>query len=348
MKYSIIVPVYNVEKYLPKCLDSLINQNFSDYEIIIVDDGSTDGSGKIADAYAEKCSSLISVIHQKNSGPAIARNTGIDKAKGEYLCFIDSDDWVADNFLTRLDEELNKNDLDILIFNAHMILENGKIIGNLFNSEEKFRFVDNRILITDQPTVWNKIYKKSLFTETGVRFPEHMLHEDLATIPKLAIYAQRVASINDCLYYYLQRKTSIMHNLTPDKFIKTIDCMNIILDYFKETGKFEEYYYELEYKTVCHIMYGPVIKLLMFKGKIRWDYINILQSYMNSNFPDYMEDIKEKNLIKYIPAAEKKRFACIVNKKYRYARIRFFALIRFKNFIKRILFKMGVMKEQWK
>ncbi len=345
VKYSIIVPVYNVEKYLPKCLDSLINQNFSDYEIIIVDDGSPDGSGKIADAYAEKYSSLISVIHQKNKGLGGARNTGIDKAKGEYLCFIDSDDWVADNFLTRLDEELNKNDLDILIFNAHMILENGKIIGNFFNSEEKFRFVDNRILITGGISACDKIYKKSLFTETGVSFPEHMPHEDLATIPKLAIYAERVASINDCLYYYLQRKTSIMHNLTPDSIVRIIDCVDTVLDCFKQKGEFEKYYYELEYMAVGHILYCGVSRLLKLKGKIRWDYINILQSYMNSNFPDYMEDSRGKNSLIYKRSLNSEQYKCIINKKYRYARIRFFGLIRFKNFIKRILFKLGILKD---
>lgn len=126
MKYSFIVPIYNVENYLKKCIDSLLAQTYGSFEIILVDDGSTDSSGAIADEYAEKYSEIIQVIHQVNTGQGGARNTGITVASGDYLLMVDSDDYVSENMLEILDGYLEKYNCDILIFNYIEVKKSGE------------------------------------------------------------------------------------------------------------------------------------------------------------------------------------------------------------------------------
>ena len=121
IKYSIIVPVYNVEKYLGKCLNSLVNQKNDNYEIIIVNDGSTDNSQKIIDVYEKKYPKLIKSFEKENGGLSSARNYGIDNSNGKYLLFVDSDDYVSDNYLEVLDDSVNINNPDILVFNYNVV-----------------------------------------------------------------------------------------------------------------------------------------------------------------------------------------------------------------------------------
>lgn len=221
---SIIVPVYNVEKYINRCIESLINQTFSDIEIILVDDGSTDTSGEKCDYYAER-DSRIKVIHQSNRGLSGARNQGIDSALGEWLLFVDSDDYVESEYVECLYREAIISNVDIAICNYVFRMEDGKEFARSSYSyvpkRNAFDNIDALLLFEDKQygtffdIVWNKIFKKTLFS--GIRFPEGIsLVEDISVMPDLYYKAKRVSIVAEKLYNYVYREGSLT-NGTYDK-----------------------------------------------------------------------------------------------------------------------------------
>ncbi len=211
LKISVIVPAYNIENYLSNCLDSILAQDFSDYEIIVVDDGSSDGTSKICDEYAKKYDK-ISTIHQKNAGLSAARNTGIKNAKGEYLAFIDGDDLIAKSFLSRLYKAAASTSSDISICNIYEFSKTP--ISSIKSSEIKVvdgNDATKRLLIGQENRdiiVCNKLFKKEIFE--SIKFPVGQLHEDTLTTYKLLSIASKVADVDDVLYFYRKRPGSIM------------------------------------------------------------------------------------------------------------------------------------------
>ncbi len=213
---TIIVPVYKVEKYLKKCIDSIINQDYKNLEIILVDDGSPDICPEICDEYAKK-DERIRVVHKENGGLSDARNAGIKVATGEYIAFIDSDDYVAENYISMLLYTLKKYDADISACNYIKVYEDtGRqevelktdkelVMTNVEAMKDLFILPSNSDVVT-----WNKLYRTSLFTDNNIEFPKGKLHEDNFTTYKLYYYSSKVAFVNVPCYYYLQRKDSIM------------------------------------------------------------------------------------------------------------------------------------------
>ncbi len=262
MRYSFIVPVYNVKQYLEKCIDSILGQSYKDHEVIIVDDGSDDGSGDILDRLYGDLQN-VTIIHQENKGLGGARNTGIEQAEGEYLLFVDSDDHLDREALRVIDTYLQRYDLDILRFNMWAISETGKRYGKVLNIKNGSRLLSRSRFIIKEPTAWNKAYRASLFKQTGIRFPEHLLYEDLATIPMLALYADRIGEIDAPLYYYLQRENSIIHG-TKDvkKLLQIFDGLKRIYDHYEGNGSMERFYHELEWLTIQHAIYHTGIRMM--------------------------------------------------------------------------------------
>lgn len=209
---SIIVPIYNVEPYLQKCVDSVLNQTFQNYELILVDDGSTDNSSKICDEYANKYD-YITVIHQNNAGVSAARNTGLDSSKGEYIFFLDSDDWIERNALEKLISLIKKNNLDLAIIeiketdNENIVFEKSDEII-FYSGDEilKFFFNEERLSIV----VWNKLYKKELFNK--LRFPVGLRHEDEWVSSDIFCKAQKIAFTKQACVFYRQHIGSYMHS----------------------------------------------------------------------------------------------------------------------------------------
>ena len=202
---SVIVPVYNVEKYLSKCLDSLLNQTYTDVEFILIDDGSTDSSGKIADSYKD-IDPRFKVFHTENRGLSAARNYGIEHSKGEWLMFVDSDDWVSPSFCETPMRAAHEYNADLVVFWFHRV-KNGKI-----PKEDTSKFPSGIIpfekaINVGSVVAWNKLYKKKLFND--IRFPEGQVYEDIATTHKVLRQAIRIAFIPFRLYYYVFRKNSI-------------------------------------------------------------------------------------------------------------------------------------------
>ncbi len=199
---SVIVPIFNVEAYLPKCLDSLAAQTFTDVEFILIDDGSTDRSGEIADQYSD---TRFRVFHTANRGLSAARNYGIERSHGEWLMFVDSDDWVEPTYCEIPYKAAVSNDADLVIFQAYG-MKNGKVrngknaaLTGIVNTEDALKNCGT--------AVWNKLYKRTLFDV--IRFPEDMIFEDIAVTHKIVLQARRIVILPDVLYYYVYRKGSL-------------------------------------------------------------------------------------------------------------------------------------------
>ena len=211
---SIIVPIYNVEKYLSKCIESILEQTYTNFELILVNDGSPDKCGRICNEYAKK-DSRIKVIHKKNGGLSSARNIGIDVAKGEYLGFVDSDDYIEPYMYEYLLKAALDNECSLSVCNINYVFEDGKILNKVTNaSDEVLNFVE---AITEMNTykkfdmgAWSKLYKKDLFK--NIRFPEGKLSEDFYIMYKIFDRAQKVAYVSTPCYNYLQRANSITKN----------------------------------------------------------------------------------------------------------------------------------------
>lgn len=210
---SIVIPIYNVEKYLTRCIDSVINQTYSHLDIILVNDGSKDNSGNMCDEYKNK-DFRIRVIHKKNGGLSDARNEGIDIALGQYITFIDSDDFVATDYVEFLYKIIMENDADISgcyhrkFFDEQKIkLDESKTKNYLFNGEEAIIDLCYQKLITN--SAWGKLYKMKLFKD--IRYPVGRLYEDLGTTYKLFLLSEKVVFSLVEKYYYFQRNDSIMH-----------------------------------------------------------------------------------------------------------------------------------------
>ena len=224
MKLSIIVPVYNVKPYIDKCITSILDQSFKDFELILVDDGSTDGSGEMCDAFL-KHDVQIKVIHQKNQGLSGARNTGIRIAKGKYLAFVDSDDWLEHDMLLKMIETAERQHADIVVCRGQLVESNGSISGYVgYDNQEIMSTKSATIEILKdekmQSFAWNKIYKRNLFD--GIEFPIGRLFEDTATTYKLFYKSDKVVCIPYIGYNYRINPNSITHEKRTDiqKFIK--------------------------------------------------------------------------------------------------------------------------------
>ena len=232
---SVIVPVYNAEKFLDKCVNSILEQTYRDYELILIDDGSTDNSGVICDYYSSQFEFVIA-IHIPNGGPSLARNEGVKKANGDYITFVDSDDFVSFDYLETLYSTLVENNADISSLLIKRVKENEKpVLG---------RKPYETVLISGNEAVLNILYQKNLdttpcgmlFKKWIVRenpFPEHKFHEDDYTVFKYYECARKVALTFCAKYFYVQHNTSIMHMCSERVLLDELDAADYMVDYFK-------------------------------------------------------------------------------------------------------------------
>ena len=249
MFVSIIVPVYNVEQYLKECIESILAQTWKNFEVILVDDGSTDSSGKICDEYSQK-KEFISVIHKKNGGLSSARNAGIHVAQGDYLAFIDSDDVVHPRYLSELVAIVKKEKADLAACNF--------CVGSLCRwknfSEVKYdircnedvlkKMNDNDVVVT---VAWNKLYHAKFFREYGLRYPVGKIHEDMFLTPQILYYTKKMVITNEQLYFYRQRENSIMNSSFSIKQLDALDAIEFRIELFQHWNK--QYLQASEYES---------------------------------------------------------------------------------------------------
>ena len=216
VKVSIIVPVYNIESYVKKCINSLIDQTYKNIEIILVDDGSTDGSSVICDEYSNKYENVI-VIHQENQGLSGARNSAIRRVTGEYIMFADGDDWIEKKTVEILVGLMEEYDADItaIVKVGHHYETGEVIIGDSYK-------MLLHMLYTSCFEIWGKLFKKELFDD--IKFPIGKIHEDLYTLPKLVAKTDKTIVYHKGLYNYRHRDGSIMANAANDYYYDLIQC----------------------------------------------------------------------------------------------------------------------------
>lgn len=243
---SIIIPVYGVEKYLEKCVKSVIKQSYKNLEILLIDDGSKDKSGKICDKLSEN-DLRIKVYHKKNGGLSDARNYGLKHATGEYIMFVDSDDYIDINMVKKMIDMANSYNLDIVMCDFSIVNENDKIIlkkekestFKIYNKNQLFKLWNTDMYLICN-LAWNKLYKKELFDK--IMFPVGKIHEDEFTVYKVVYLSKKIGYITESLYYYYQQESSIMHNLN-DKRLNLLEALkeridfsnNISNTFYKET-----------------------------------------------------------------------------------------------------------------
>ena len=286
-KASVIVPVYNVEAYLEKCVQSILRQTEQDFELLLVDDGSTDSSGQLCEELAKQ-DSRIRVIHQENQGLGGARNTGIREAKGDWLLLVDSDDWIEPEILEKSLEAGLREEADMVVFPFRSVDEEGRELA-VFRENipvgRAFALKERKDILLTAPVAWNKLYRTAFFRETGLAYPSRVWYEDIRTTPKLMALARRMVFLGDIGYNYLQRQGSIMNSGKVARNVEIIEAFGDILPWFREHGLFAEYRQELEHLTVAHILLTSSVRVL------RMDYKNPLlgkfRAYVEREFPTY-------------------------------------------------------------
>ena len=292
MLFSIVIPVYNVAPYLHECVDSVLAQEFTDYEIILVDDGSTDNSPSICDEYAEKYSQ-IKVIHKANGGLSDARNFGIKKAQGDYLMFLDSDDfWNGRNVLLDLHNIIKENNPDLIIHELSSFYNLEKIIPRKFKNKETQNFSYNlkkdlKYLVNNDiyyAAAWNKIIKSEIVKANQLYFPKGKIHEDVAWCADIIPYISSYSLYKKPFYYYRKgREGSLTVQIRPKNIIDLIDIISE-----KETllSKFDG---GLSYLSYNYYIYLNNVNLLEEELKQKY-----LRKLINLN---YLLDYYPRNIL---------------------------------------------------
>ncbi|MDO4990228.1 MAG: glycosyltransferase [Eubacteriales bacterium] len=288
-RLSIVVPVYNIEPYLAKCLDSLISENASGYEIIVVNDGSTDGSGAIAEAYRARFPSLITVISTENHGLGAARNLGLERASGEYVLFVDSDDYLAPGAVEEILAHL-EDGFDLCIFDSVSVAPDGRELDYVrgCKREGSLRLSEYPGLLLEIPNAWNKIYRRSFFLEQDIRFPSRVWFEDLRTVLKLYYFADRIDYVPRAWYRYLIRPGSITNTKNAARNLEIIDAVDDVLGFFRSKGCYGKYRDELEYLAFHSQFLTSSVRanLADWKSPVQEE---LMQDFLNK-FPDFREN----------------------------------------------------------
>lgn len=276
---SVIVPVYNVEEYLEECIESLIKQSYEQCEIILVDDGSTDKSGRICDSYANR-DARIKVIHKENGGLSSARNAGLDIMQGEYIAFVDSDDFVHVDYLKDMKQLAQKYEADLVCCHFTQgescvwpeqgvdkeVVRRGKDILNKMNEDD--------VTIT---VVWNKLYKAEFFKKYALRFEIGKIHEDMFMTPQVLNLCKVMVISDKQLYYYRIRSNSIMTSAFSVKRLQIFEALEFRIDFLKKNGNSELYHAEIE---------NYIRKLLQ--------YIILLRKENKREYYIYLKQLKKK------------------------------------------------------
>ena len=261
MKISVIVPVYNAEKFLNQCLESIINQTFKDFELLLIDDGSTDSSGRICDEYAEK-DSRIKVVHQRNQGQAVARNKGLDMACGEWIAMIDSDDYIKTDMFEKLLTAAEKENADMCSCNFFSFdNETPEILKEHTYGYTEYRISSGLEILkeannfSDLPSKftvpWSRLVKKEAYD--SIRFPEGIVFEDAAIAHLVLDKCKKIVLIPDCLYYYRIVQGSTTHREFNIKFFDVFYSQKARFDYYVKHG-IEEYSHSLQDSFYAYLL----------------------------------------------------------------------------------------------
>lgn len=290
-KVSIIVPIYNVEEYLEKCINSILKQTYKNIEVLLVDDCATDNSGKIAKEFEKIDERCKYIKREKNGGLSAARNTGISNATGEYLAFIDSDDWVSEYFIEHMLSIAQKNNCEIVVCDYIMVTDGKEKVANSLyplnsNStmQQKVAYIRNHAC--------TKLFKRDFWMKQHLLFPENIKRgEDMAITIPLLTQANNIGILNEPLYYYMQRTGSLSNSKIQKIDLKFYtDTFELMLK-----NKNDKYNLEIEYHGVLEMVYGKT--MLMVKHGYSSSEIKQHLMDFNKKFPNWRKNPYIKNMV---------------------------------------------------
>lgn len=298
MKLSIIVPVYNMasDGKLEYCLESLVNQTISDYEIIAVDDASTDESFQILEQYQQRYSFFKAIHSEVNRKQGGAKNIGITEALGEWIGFIDSDDWITPDMYERLITLGEETGADIVgcdygLTDEHSMTPGKRIANNSAEQTGELNEEKYKSLILDSGSLVVKIYRRHIIVDCDARFPEGIFYEDNAIANTWLLRAKRFEYIPEPLYYYYQHETSTVHTITEERCGHRMEAARLMLKEADREGYFEKYKAEIEYDFLLLFFVNTLFSYMQGAKKRKLSFVQKLAKEMQQTFPSFQENV---------------------------------------------------------
>ena len=287
-KVSIIVPVYNVEKYLRRCLDSLVMQSLNDIEIIVVNDGTKDNSQVIIDEFVRKYPNKVRSYSKENGGLGDARNFGLQFATAQYIGFIDSDDYVEHNMYELLYLKALQENADIVLCDIEYVWENSNRKLKIDGLREIKNTDIQKAAFLSPLFAWNKLYQRDLFMNSSIRYPLNLWYEDIpVTLPLFAL-ANKIAYINESMVHYVQRSSSIMATKNPLKMRDIFEVLSLVFDFFEKNDLLIKFKDEIEYVYIEQLMlYGS---FRFYRNRSGLNLINESIQVMKDFFPNWRKN----------------------------------------------------------
>lgn len=301
-KLSVVVAVYNLEKYLPRCLEALVNQTLKEIEILCVDDGSTDSAPKIIDEYANKYPDRVKAFHKKNGGEFTTRNYGLEKASGEYVTFIDTDDYVEKNWAEELYNVAKSNDADMAVCAFDRIdLATNKVIAtnmNRYNKSVKEVNPYDDFVVFINPAPWNKIYKLDKVKE--LRFLQFRGFNDMLFLLSSYTKINKIAFVPKVLYHYYLRYDSQIHNVNEQDVENFKKYFLMVKDLYIKENKYEEMRYIIDLMAFVHLGVSVMYRVSYDKNVDMKKIMKNTIEYLDANFPTWRKSpfLKFKYCIK--------------------------------------------------
>ena len=288
-KLSIVVAVYNLEEYLPRCLDALIKQTLQEIEILCVDDGSTDSAPAIIDRYAEKYPEKVKAFHKTNGGEFTTRNYGLERATGEYVTFVDTDDYVQPNWAEKLYNAAKENDADLAVCGFERIdLNTNKVISTNMtgfgNSVKEIKNNDDYLLFIN-PAPWNKIYKREKIK--NIRFLPSRGFNDAMFLASCYTSMEKIAFVPDVLYHYFLRYDSQIHTVNKQDVENLEKYLLEVKDLYIKSNKYEEMKYILDTFAFLHLGTSVMYRVSYDKSVNMNEMLKETIKYLDNNFENW-------------------------------------------------------------
>ena len=287
---SIIVPAYNVERYLEKCLTSLVSQSYRNIEVIVVNDGSTDSTQKIVDDFSLKYPSIIKSFEKMNGGIADTRNFGLSKVKGEYFTFLDSDDYMENDTIERMLNVALEKGSDIVFSDFWWTFASKEVLGS------EGCYEDNReMLVKMFATLWNKLYRTDFIRALNFNFPTGYRYEDASFLYKMVPHVKRWDYVQSPFVHYVQRKGSITHNHN-ERVKDMIFVFNDLIEYYEKNQLLDSYYKEIEFLFVRFFLGNSFLRSTQIKNRLdRKETLKLSYSLLKQRFPNWKDNTYLKN-----------------------------------------------------
>ena len=289
IKLSIVAAVYNLEKYLPRCLDALVNQTLQEIEILCVDDGSTDSAPQIIDDYQKRYPDKIKVFHKENGGEFTTRNYGLERATGEYVTFVDTDDYVEKNWAEKLYNAAKENDADLAVCAFERIdLKTNKVVAtnmtNFGNTVKEINSKDDYLLFIN-PAPWNKVYKREKIKD--LRFLPFRGFNDTMFLASCYTKMNKIAFIPDVLYHYYLRYDSQIHTVNEEDVKNLKKYLLEVKEIYKKTGKYEEMKYILDTFAFLHLGTSVMYRVSYDETVNMKEMLKETIKYLDENFTNW-------------------------------------------------------------